>query len=108
MTDVQLITVVATIGIAIFTPIDWWVARAYYKAWKGGEPIPYFAATLWLIISIALTVSACLFVGISAVVQRITGQGLVPPGVGLLIIACALLLPSSALVWLWHDLRKAR
>lgn len=103
--DVVAITIVATLGIALCTPIDWYVGRRFYQAWRGGETIPYFAPILALILAVAATVTACLFVGLSAVVARMTGDGLVPPGVGLLIIAFALLLPSAALVWLWHDLR---
>lgn len=108
MSDVAWITVIATVGIAIFTPIDWYVARKFYKAWKGGETIPYFAPILWLIVSVSVTVSACLLVGLSAVKLRIDGEGFIPPGVGLAIIAAALLLPSSALVWLWYAMRRKR
>jgi hypothetical protein len=104
--DVATITVLSTIAIGILTPIDWYVALTFYRAWRGGEHIPYFAPTLALIVTVAATVTACLFVGLSAIALRFTGQGIVPPGVGLLIVACALLLPSAALLWMWRLLRQ--
>lgn len=104
--DTLTITVLATIGLAVLTPVDWLVAVAYYQAWRGGETIRYFAPILALIISVAATVTACLFVGISAIQLRLTGFGIVPPGVGLVIILAALTMPSLALVWLLHLLRS--
>lgn len=104
--DALTITVLSTVVLAVLTPIDWAVARAYYKAWRGGESIRYFAPTLMLIISVALTVTVTLAAGVSAVFLRYTGQGLLPPGVGLMVIVLALFLPSASLVWLLRLLRE--
>ena len=104
--DVLTITVIATLILAAAVPVDTWVAFRFYRAWKGGEHILYFAPLLAVIVTTAIAAAAYLFVGLSAVQLRFTGFGIVPPGVGLLIIALAALAPSAALVWLWWLLRR--
>lgn len=104
--DTLQITVLATLGLGILTPIDWFVAFRYWQAWHGGETIRYFAPTIFLIVSVAAAVTACLFVGLSAIQLRLTGFGIVPPGVGLVVILGALLVPSLGLVWLLQLLRR--
>lgn len=104
--DVVGITVLATAIICALAPIDWYVAHRYYRAWRGGETIPYFAPTLAVIAAVAMTVTASAIVGLSSLQSRVTGVGFLPPGIGLLIVAFALILPSAALVWLWRLLRR--
>lgn len=103
--DVVLITLIATIILAVEVPSNWFVAWRYFRAWHGGETIRYFAPTVTIIVSIAATASACLLVAVATLFTRVTSTPIIPPGIGLLIIALALTLPSAGVVWLLFLLR---
>lgn len=106
--DALALTLISTLALAVLVPIDWYVAWRYYRAWDGGESIPYFAPTMALVAGIAVTATGTLLVALSALALRAFGQQVLPPGVGLVVITAVVFVPSAPMPWFLHLLRGKR
>ncbi len=108
MTDALLLTAISTAALAGLVPLYIYVAWEFIAAWRGGEPIPYFAPTVFLIASVAAGAGLLLIVAFSALSLRLTGNPILPPGVGLFLLTVGLFLPAAPMLLLLRRLRDRR
>lgn len=102
--DALTITAVSTLALSCLLPVYCYVVWRYYRAWRGGEPIPYFAPTVALLGSIAVTGFGIWFVAVCALAARYFEIVILPPGVGLLVIVLAFFAPAPPMLWLLRAL----
>lgn len=104
--DPLTLTAVACLVLLVAAPIDTYVAFRFFKEWHGQTSIRYLGPTTFVMAMIAVSSWATLLVGCSALLMRATGAGFLPPGLGLLIIALALLCVSLPMPFFLRLLRE--
>lgn len=107
--DALTLTAIATAIMLSAAPGNWYVAWRFYRAWRGGESIRYFAPTMALIAAVAISSTITLIVGLLVLLGRIDGGvTILPPGLGLLLIAAGLIVTSVPMPFFLRLLREPR